>query len=184
MEAIREDKLYTYEDYYSWDDDKRWELIDGIAYAMAPAASPTHQTILVNIVARIFNFLVGKACKVYPAPFDVRLNPDGMDDTVVQPDITVICDETKIDARGCKGAPDMAIEILSPSSNRHDRVRKFELYQRYGVQEYWIVDPETKTVQKHILENGRYNFSIYTEMDEVAVHTLDGCIIKLSDVFE
>ena len=185
MEAIREDKLYTYSDYYSWDDDKRWELIDGIAYAMAPAPSLTHQSLLGEFFYQLYTFLKGKTtCRVFIAPFDVRLNPDGLDDTVVQPDITVVCDESKLDDRGCRGVPEMAIEVLSPSSTKHDRVRKFELYQRYGVIEYWIVDPVDKSVQVNILENGQYGTKVYAKTEVVAVHTLEGCTIRLSDFFE
>ena len=184
MEALRGDRRYTYTDYYSWDDGKRWELIDGIAYDMAPAPSQEHQTVSGELFVQFHNFLKReKTCKVFYAPFDVRLDPDGKDDTVVQPDILVVCDDAKLDGRSCNGAPDMVIEILSPSSTRHDRVRKLEVYQRYGVQEYWIVDPVSKSVQVHILENGHYGTKVYAETEEVDVHTLDGCSIRLSDVF-
>ncbi|MCL2046769.1 MAG: Uma2 family endonuclease [Oscillospiraceae bacterium] len=176
------DKL-SYSDYYSWDDGKRWELIDGIPYAMAPGPSQEHQSISMGISNQLYNFLKGKTYKVFSAPFDVRLNHDSEDDTVVQPDIIVVCDETKLDGKSCNGAPDMVVEILSPTSERNDRVVKFHLYLRYGVNEYWIVDPVEKTVQTHILENGRYIINVYTETDEIQVHTLEGLTIKLAEVF-
>ncbi|MDR0310408.1 MAG: Uma2 family endonuclease, partial [Acidobacteriota bacterium] len=120
------------------------------------------------------------------APFDVRLNADTYDDTVVQPDLLVVCDRSKPDGKCCVGVPDMIIEILSPSSGRHDKLVKFHLYQKAGVREYWIVDPETKTVQVCILENGKYVTTMYgdTDTDTVPVHVLDGCVIGLKDVFE
>jgi len=183
-EALRKDQHYNYADYYSWDDGKRWELIDGVIYAMSPAPTMTHQSIIGTLFLQFGNYLKGKPCKVFVAPFDVRLNPGEKDDTVVQPDLVVICDKSKIDDRGCKGVPDMVIEILSPSSIRHDRLVKFQLYQRFGVPEYWIVDPETKSVQAHILSEGRYYTNVYTDTDEVPVHMLENFKINLPDVFE
>ena len=177
------DKLYTYADYLKWDDDQRWELIDGVPYLMA-APTVQHQSILGNLHLQLGNFLKGKPCKVFFAPFDVRLNVETTDDTVVQPDIVVICDKSIMMKTGCKDAPDMAIEVLSPSTSIRDLATKFELYQRTGVREYWIVDPETKLIHTHILENGRYYISRYTENDNAPVHILDGFEINLADVFE
>ena len=175
---------YTYADYCTWDDDERWELIDGVPYAMSPAPSPAHQTVSSNIHYQLFNFLKGKPCKLFPAPFDVRLNAAGdFDDDVVQPDIVVVCDRSKIDNKGCNGVPDMVIEILSPSTAKHDKVLKFNTYKRAGVREYWIVDPDYKTVQVYILENGRYFIRSYAETDMIPVHVLEGCVISLPDVF-
>ena len=114
----------------------------------------------------------------------MRLNGAGSDDdTVVQPDLVVICDRSKIDDKGCNGAPDMVIEILSPSTARHDKLVKFQLYQNAGVREYWIVDPDTKTVQAHVLESGRYFTAAYGDADTAPVYVLDGCTINLTDVF-
>jgi Uma2 family endonuclease len=174
---------YTYEDYYSWDDGKRWELIEGVPYAMAPAASDTHQRISSNLHGQLFSFLKGGPCKVFHAAYDVRLNADTGDDTVVQPDLVVICDQSKRDERGCKGAPDMVVEILSPSTASYDRVTKFNQYQKAGVREYWIVDPDSRTVAAHILENGRYIISAYGDEGVAPVHVLEGCEIDLADVF-
>lgn len=178
------DNYYTYADYLTWSDDERYELIDGVPYAMVPAPGRTHQEFLMALSNQLYNFLKGKPCKVYPAPFDVRLAADKEDDTVVQPDITVICDRDKLDKRGCKGVPDMAVEILSPSTARHDRHVKFQLYQRFGVREYWVVDPETKTVQTHLLKDGKYFTNTYGEEDTAPVGVLEGCEINLKEVFE
>jgi len=175
-------QYYTYADYCEWDDDERWELIGGIPYAMT-APSTTHQRILGALHRQFANFLDKKPCEVFLAPFDVRLNAEEYDDTVVQPDLTIICDSAKIDDKGYKGVPDMVIEILSPSTAKHDILRKFNIYLRVGVREYWIVDPETRTVQVFILENGRYLAKSYGEADTVTVHALEGCEIILSDVF-
>jgi len=184
MGALRQDKRYTYADYYAWDDGKRWEIIDGIPYAMSPAPSRTHQRILVELVGQLRDFLKGKPCEVFPAPFDVRLNALGDGDTdVFQPDILVVCDEAKLDEKGCNGAPDMVIEILSPSTAMRDRLLKFNAYQRAGVREYWIVDPDSKTVLVCILENENYIARSYGESDAVPVHVLEGCTISLTDIF-
>ena len=173
---------YTYSDYCEWDDDERWELIDGVPYAMA-APTRFHQGISGSIYYQIYHFLRGKACEVYYAPFDVRLNIDKLDNTVVQPDIVVFCDESKMDDKGGIGAPDMVIEILSPSSASHDTIRKYMLYMQVGVREYWIVDPATKTVVVHILEESTYRGRAFSETDKVPVTVLEGCEVNLAEVF-
>ncbi|MDR2572007.1 MAG: Uma2 family endonuclease [Oscillospiraceae bacterium] len=175
---------YTYSDYMKWDDDQRWELIDGIAYLMS-APSVRHQEILLNLSLLFGSFLKGKSCKAYFAPFDVRLSADTTDDTVVQPDLVIICDKSIIMDTGCKGVPDMVIEILSPSTSLRDKAVKFDLYLKKGVREYWIVDPDPKTelVHTHILDNGRYYARCYTKDDVVPVHVIDGCEIALAEVF-
>ena len=184
MEALRKESRYTYADYSKWDDDARYELIDGVSYLMSPAPSRTHQELLTNIFGQLYNFLKDKPCKVYPAPFDVRLNAAGDDDdTVVQPDIVVICDKSKLDDKGCNGAPDMVIEILSPSSAARDRVLKFNRYLQAGVREYWIVEPAGRTVIIHRLESGKYVTNAYSETDAAPVSILEGCVINLADVF-
>jgi len=129
-------------------------------------------------------FLKGKKCKVIMAPLDVRLNADTLDDTVVQPDIVVICNHKKITKSGCAGVPDMLVEILSPSTARYDRITKFNTYLKAGVREYWVIDPETKTLAVHLLTNSNYITHAYTDEDTTPVHVLDGCIINLSEVFE
>ena len=137
---------FNYGDYCQWPDDQRWELIDGQAYAMT-APSRFHQELLFEIGRQIGNFFLDKPCKVYIAPFDVRLpesnenKADELIETVVQPDLSVICDQNKLDDKGCRGAPDWVIEVLSPSTALTDMNLKLQLYQRHGVQEYWLLHP-------------------------------------------
>lgn len=189
MPLPAEKSRYTFADVLTWDNDKRVEIIDGEVIMMAPAPARVHQETSGELFRQLANYLRGKKCKVYPAPFDVRLfeedgtRPEDVD-TVVEPDITVVCDPSKLDERGCKGAPDMVAEILSPSTQRHDRFIKFSLYQRAGVREYWIVDPDSKTAQSFILEGGHYAVKEFgTVGDKMKVNVLEDCIIDLSDVF-
>jgi Uma2 family endonuclease len=184
VKKTEEKPRYTWADYLAWDETVRVELVDGEAVAMAPP-SGIHQEVLGELFYRIRGFLEGKPCKVYPAPYAVRLNPreDGGDNTVFEPDIVVVCDPAKRDKQGCKGAPDLVIEVLSPSTVRHDRIVKFRKYQQSGVREYWIVDPETQSIQACVLENGRYVTSMYDETDTVPVTVLPGCRITLKDLF-
>ena len=156
-EAIRApERKYTYHDYRGWPEEERWELIDGIAYDMSPAPSRKHQGLSREIGKPIVDHLSGKPCQVYFAPFDVRLprftdEPDDAVETVVQPDIVVVCDTTKLDDRGARGAPDWIIEILSPSTAVKDLKIKQELYERHGVRELWFVHPTDRTVMVFVL---------------------------------
>ena len=164
--AYKLDEMYTYDDYIHWDTDERYEIIDGIAYAMA-APTAIHQRIIGELFVKIREFLKDKPCEVLFAPLDVRLFPqkDGFDTTVVQPDILVVCDNEKLsDNKACRGAPDLVIEILSESSKAMDRKLKFEAYQNAGVKEYWIVDTEAREVMVNILTNGRYISTVYEDM--------------------
>ena len=179
---------YTFADCLTWGENERIEIINGEAVMMAP---PTriHQEILMELSRQLANFLEGKKCKVYPAPFAVRLfekdgdTPEDVD-TMVEPDISVVCDHDKLDKHGCKGAPDLVVEVLSPSTQRHDRLVKLDLYQRAGVREYWIVDPDSSTVQVFMLKNGYLHpYEVYSEKDIAKVNVLDGCFIELSKVF-
>ena len=187
IEAVRNDEYYTYADYCTWDDDERWELIDGAAYAMSPAPSWIHQSISLAIAKQLDNFLHGKPCKVLTAPLDVRFRDGSDNDTVVQPDILVVCDESKFDpdGRGVIGAPDMIIEILSPSTAHRDLVTKFRLYMREGVREYWTVDPESRTVAAHVQHDGMCVTRTYDDQDSSApAQILEGCFINLTDAFD
>ena len=153
-------KLYTYADYYQWKFEERVELIKGVIFKMSPAPSRAHQEISGNLHISIGVFLKNKPCKVYAAPFDVRLPRKSKDDkdiiTVVQPDICVVCDTNKLDEKGCLGAPDLIVEVLSPGNNKKEIRNKFDVYEEAGVKEYWIVDPVYQTVQINKLENGKY----------------------------
>jgi len=184
-----EDGLYTYADYCTWDDDKSWELIDGIAYAMA-APTIAHQRISWELSLQLGIFLRGKSCQPFHAPFDVRLfanqddETDESDDTVVQPDLLVVCDRSKLsDGRSCKGAPDLIVEILSPSTSRKDRLIKLQKYREAGVREYWIVDPDKRTVLVYLFEDEKISRTKYDETDSVPVTVLPGLMINLPGVF-
>jgi Uma2 family endonuclease len=182
MESVRKDARYTYADYATWPEDERWELIDGVPYAMA-TPSVIHQRISRKLMNQLSNWLEGKPCEPFAAPFAVRLNADKGDDTVVEPDISVVCDKSKLaDGKSCVGAPDLVIEILSPSTSRHDRLTKYNLYRAAGVREYWIVDPTDKIVTVSHFEKG-VDAAPYGETDEAPVGVLPGCVIDLSAVF-
>ena len=189
MALPAEGERYTFADVLTWDESERIELIDGEAVMMAPP-SRMHQKISFEIGRQIGNYLEGKKCEVYLAPFGVRLFEQDGDtpedvDTMVEPDISVVCDNSKLDHLGCKGAPDMVIEVLSPSSLRHDCLVKLGLYQRAGVREYWIVDPRNKAVQV-FLRDGGGSLKIHEEYgprDVAKVNVLDGCLVELGKVF-
>lgn len=165
-------QTYTYADYQSWAEEERWELIDGIAYAMT-APLRIHQKIVSEVGRQIGNYLNGKGCDVYVAPFAVRLpkanQADDKTDTVVEPDIVVVCDKTKLDRRGCRGAPDWIIEVLSVSTALKDMHLKRELYEKQGVKEYWIVHPEERWVMVYTLDDrGSYGKPLVLSMTEAS----------------
>lgn len=154
------DRRFTYADYREWPGDERWELIDGEAYAMAPAPSISHQTLAGQLFRQIDEALDGAPCRALIAPVDVLLPaPDENEDhvsTVVQPDILVVCDPEKITERNVRGAPDWIIEVLSPVTVRHDHLTKRALYERAGVREYWLVHPVDRVVTVYTLKDGQY----------------------------
>lgn len=162
--ALKLPTHYTYADYYNWSEDERWELINGEAYAMS-APSRLHQKVVSDLAGQLRNYFQKKPCEFYVAPFDVRLpkknEKDEQIDTVVQPDLSVICDEKKLDDKGCRGAPDWIIEILSPSSKLMDMEVKRKLYEQHGVKEYWIIHPEERWLMIYLLDfQGKYNQSV------------------------
>ncbi len=180
---------YSLADCLIWDENELIEIIDGEAFMMA-TPSRIHQKISGELFRQLANYLEGKKCEVYSAPFGVRLFEQDGDrpedvDTVVEPDISVVCDRSKLDKLGCKGAPDLIVEILSPSSLRHDRLVKLNLYQRAGVREYWIVDPENRSVMVFLPDrNGSFRLhEDYGREDVAKVSALDGCFIELNKVF-
>lgn len=185
---LPQEKRYTLADALTWDESERIELIYGNPFMMAPPVR-SHQEALTALVGQLYDYLKGKTCKVYPAPFAVRLFEQNGDypedvDTMVEPDISVVCDMGKLDDIGCKGAPDLVIEILSPTTQRHDRFTKFNLYQQAGVREYWIADPASKSVQVFVLDDGRYVAKDFgTAEDTIKVNVLENCTIDLSPVF-
>lgn len=160
-------QTYTYADYLTWPDDERWEIIDGEAYAMTPAPTTTHQRIIGNIFTRVDQFFRGKPCVPFIAPTDVVLD----DRNIVQPDILVVCEPSKITQKNIQGAPDLVIEILSPSTSVKDRREKKLLYERFGVLEYIIIDPFGEAAERFALIEGRYAASDIVNWDEVLKST-------------
>ncbi len=183
-------KRYTFADYLTWIDDKRRELYEGFIKIMSPAPARKHQQISVFLVQQIGSYLHHQKCKMFHAPFDVRLPKNGEKDdskiyTVVQPDICIICDPSKLDEKGCLGAPDMIIEIVSPSSSHNDVNEKFNIYQQAGVSEYWIVFPNEKVISVFILNNGKYeNQGMYAPGDIVSPKVFNGLLLlNVDDMF-
>jgi len=183
---------YTYADYLSWTDDMRRELINGVAYLFS-APTRFHAGLSSKLLGWVFNFIEKKKgkCKIYHAPFDVRFPKNGETanekiDTVVQPDICVICDPDKLDDAGCVGAPDLIVEVQSPSTLKRDLREKFDLYEQSGVREYWIVSPRDKGITVFILqENGKYDEGkTYMLSGKVPVGIFEGLEIDLKELFE
>jgi len=173
---------YTVKDYYKWGDNPRMELINGYLYMMSPAPKPSHQEVIVKILRQIDTYLEGKKCKVYGAPIDVCFAKH----SIVQPDVTIICDPKKTENNfRCEGAPDMIAEVLSPSTKSKDETEKLALYERFGVREYWIVDPIKYTVKVFLLRDGEYMLPPvkYSMQDRVKVDVLDDCYVDLNIVF-
>ncbi len=182
-------KTYTYADYFKWKFEERVELIRGRIFKMSPAPSRKHQRITGDIFSAMNGFLKGRKCEVYIAPFDVRLPRRSKDDkdiiTVVQPDICVICDPSKLDDRGCLGAPDIVVEILSPGNNTKELKNKYDIYEESGVKEYWVVSAQDETFTKHTLENGRYVPSRAMVAGEIVTTSiLPGFELDLAKIFE
>lgn len=180
--ALRDQRLHTYADYLTWPEDVRYELIDGEAYLMAPAPTLDHQDVAGEIYFQLRTQLEGKPCRPYIAPVDVRLprhnESDAEIDTVVQPDVLVVCDPDKIDRRGVRGAPDWLVEVLSPSTAAHDQIVKRRIYERAGVREYWLVHPTERTVTIYALQHGQYGRpDIFELKGDTPIATLPGVAI-------
>ena len=172
-----ENKVYTYDDYLKFEDNEIVEIIDGKISAMSPAPSRIHQELIMEISAEIRNYIKSNngECKVYPAPFDVVLvseNQNANDSkNIVQPDISVICDKSKLTDKGCTGSPDMIVEIISPFNPSNDYVRKLNLYEQFKIKEYWIVNPMKKNILVYTLTDNGYNMpDMYTFNDKVKVN--------------
>jgi Uma2 family endonuclease len=185
------DERFTYADYMKWPETERWELLEGVPVNMTPAPSRYHQEILLNLATEINRILKekGQACKVYAAPFDVRLpeteEADEEITTVVQPDISVICDVNKLDEWGCRGAPDLVVEIVSPATVKKDMIDKLTLYEKHGVLEYWIIHPGERSVMVYKLDKEkRYGRAdVLSENDKINLHLKDTFEIALKDIF-
>lgn len=182
-------KTYTYADYFKWKFDERVELIKGRIFKMSPAPTRKHQGLSGYLYFRLYSFLGEKKCKVYSAPFDVRLPRKSKEDkdiiTVLQPDISVVCDESKLDDRGCVGAPDLVVEVLSPGNNSKELKNKYEVYEESGVKEYWVVSPQDETFVVYSLVDGCFQPSRVMVAGDVVVSTaLPGFSLDLSELFE
>lgn len=176
----RDNQQHTYGEYRTWPDEVRYELIDGVAYAMSPAPSIGHQDTIGEIYRQIADALENKPCRVFIAPVDVRLpkakEKDEKIDTVLQPDILVVCDSSKLDAKGVRGAPDWIIEVLSPATATHDHIAKRRVYECHGVREYWLVHPIDRMVTIYRLEKDGYGKPDVVEMKE---HTPVGVLPEI-----
>ena len=182
MTALQRKDYYTFEDWMSWDEDFRAEIIDGKLYMMA---QPTlrHQEVAGDIFWQIYSYLKGKRCKVFYSPIGVRLEKNK--DTCLEPDVVVVCDRSKLDGgKICIGPPDMVVEVLSPSTKNKDMELKWKKYQEAGVQEYWIVDPDYRYITVNILDKGQYKSLQYIAGDTISVSVLDGCEVNLQSVFD
>jgi Uma2 family endonuclease len=179
-------KTYTYADYLLWQFSERVELIKGFITKMSPAPNMAHQRVSMNLSVAISSNLKNKSCNLFAAPFDVRLpiKSAKKDTTVVQPDLCIICDESKLDKAGCNGVPDLMIEIISQKNSKHDVDTKFKLYQEAGVLEYWIVEPYDKMVLVYTLVNGKYIGSKpFTEGEEIESPLFTELQVVVDDVF-
>ncbi|ADQ40289.1 protein of unknown function DUF820 [Caldicellulosiruptor acetigenus I77R1B] len=191
MEA-RIPKVYTYTDYLGFPEDARVELIDGLIYDMSPAPSRVHQEIITELIT-VFNVYIkknNKPCKVYAAPFDVVLVEEGQDESkatnVVQPDVSIICDKKKLTERGCVGAPEMIIEVVSEYNPSHDYVRKLNLYNQFKVNEYWIINPYEQNILVYTYKDniGYSSPKVYTFNDKVRVGIFEDLIIDFAQIKE
>lgn len=178
---LQSQQHYTVADYAAWNDNQRYELLHGRVSVMAPAPTSRHQAISRNLTLEITHFLQPKArCQIFYAPIDVYLN----EDTVVQPDIIVVCDPQKIELKGCVGAPDLIVEILSPSTSKTDWKDKYQLYEQVGVREYWIVNPDDRLLHVFRLTDGKFQLTgTYTAEDSVHIGIFDDVVLDLKNVF-
>lgn len=180
-DAARRTHRFCYDDYRGWTDDTRWELIDGEAYAMVPAPTTRHQTLQQNLSTLLGNHFRGKPCRPFLAPTDVKLS----DYDVVQPDLLVVCDPKKIGEAAILGAPDLVIEIASPSTETRDRREKKSLYERRGVAEYWIVSLNGFIEACALTPDGKYGAPVIAGLDETLTSSrFPDLILAINDVFE
>ncbi|WML55139.1 Uma2 family endonuclease [Neobacillus sp. PS3-12] len=181
-----ESERYTFQDYLQWDDGKRYEIIDGEPILLA-APGRKHQGIVSFLTTEFNLYLRDKNCKVYPSPFSVRFSEtDDFNeaDNVFEPDFSIVRNPSQLDEYGCKGAPDLVVEVLSPSTSRNDRVKKYNTYQRYGVKEYWIIDPYNETVEIYSWHEGTYQrWNAYGREDTITSRQFSDLSIIAEDMF-
>lgn len=176
----------TYAKYLTMDEDARVEVIDGKIYNMYPAPSPMHQSVQAELLTEFNLYCRDKKCKVFPAPIDVCFSNVEIDKLKewVQPDLVIVCDKSKIRDKRIVGVPDLIVEILSGATARKDKTVKYNLYQKVGVKEYWIVDPSNEFIDVYLLEDDRYEASgTYFKDDSIPVNIFDGFSIDLKNVF-
>lgn len=184
LEQLDLTKAYTFKDYLSWRFQERVELLRGYIAKMSPAPTSTHQIISSNLHYNLGYFLQKKSCKVIAAPFDVYLpSIKGEGETVVQPDLCVICDTTKIKQQGCVGSPDLVIEILSLGNSRREMTQKFQIYEQAGVKEYWVVYPYEQVVHQYILDREKFQALPVAEKT-IASQILQGFEVDLDTIFD
>jgi Uma2 family endonuclease len=181
IDDFDEKKRYTYADYLKWEGPERYQLINGEAFMMA-SPSVEHQGILRDVFLQFGNWLKGKPCQVFAAPLDVRLFPeeDDSDDTVVQPDLLVVCDKNKLSKNSIKGAPDLIVESVSENESYSEYLLKFNYYLEAGVREYWEIDSKSKRVVVHVYENGHYISTAYKNSDSIPVSILPGLEVTVT----
>ncbi len=178
---VKNKKGYTYSDYLTWPDEERWEIINGEAYDMTPAPGTKHQRLVWNLVRKISNHLEGhKTCQGFSAPTDVILD----EHNVVQPDVFVVCDRSKVREKAVKGAPDLVVEVTSPTTELKDKREKKNLYERFGVPEYILVFPEREYIEHYVLEEGKYGVPEILNWDETLRVVTLGMEIDLWELFE
>jgi Uma2 family endonuclease len=189
LQELDMNKTYTYADYFRWKLEERVELIRGRIFKMSPAPNRRHQQISGNIFYELKRFVQRGPCEVYSAPFDVRLPRRSASDkditTVLQPDVCVVCDAGKLDEKGCVGAPDIVVEVLSPGNNAKELKNKYEVYEEAGVREYWVVSPQDETVLVYTLTGGKYTASrMMVAGDSVHSTVLNGFSLDVARLFE
>ncbi|MEM8584608.1 MAG: Uma2 family endonuclease [Bacteroidota bacterium] len=187
IDQVNPNGYYTYQDYLTWEFPERVELYRGKPYELSPAPNRRHQEISVKLLGRMFNYFENSPCHLFSAPFDVRLpipSKNGKPDTVVQPDLCIICDEGKLDQQGCNGAPDLVVEILSPGNPKREVREKFLLYEEAGVLEYWVVQPSEGLVTVFILnDEGKFiGLQPLTALDALTSSTFPELTIDLGEI--
>ena len=179
--APKKNERYTYQDYLSWPEEERWELIDGVAFSMVPAPSTRHQKIVWKLSGEIYRHLAGQdRCQGFSAPTDVVLD----EFNVVQPDLFVVCDQKKISEQSVNGAPDLVIEVVSPATEVKDRREKRDLYERFGVQEYILIFPEREYAERYVLKEGSFSAPEIINWDETLEIAVLGLDLKMWEIFE
>ena len=191
MTALRKlTETYTYADYQTWGDEVRGELIDGVFYDMTPAPSFRHQDVAGGVIEQLRRQLRGKSCKPYISPVDVLLLNEGRDDgkarNVVQPDVLIVCDRSKVTDKAMRGAPDWALEVLSPSTSRKDQIKKLDLYERAGVREYWLLHPIERVLTIYTrIADGRYGRpQVLEAIGSTALAILPEVLVDWAEIFD